>query len=241
MRPTERVVLWSAPHDLATLLLAAFAARGDCAVWDEPFRAPWLDATGTPEPGREATLAAHETDPDRVANAARGPAPGGWPLFVQKHRAHHMVWPMPRAWMRSCRHVFVLRHPARVVAEAARVRPDLGPGDLGFDRLEELFDEVAGWSGEAPPVIDGEALPADPEGALRPLCDRLGIAFTPRMLRWPAGPKPFDGAWAPWDYAAVHRAAGLRAAEGPPPPLGGRYAAWAEAGTAGHERLLRFA
>lgn len=238
---TMRIALWSVPRSVSTALLYAFAARGDCALWDEPFHAAHLDATGLDHPLRAAILAAGETDPDHVASACRGPAPGGWPLFVQKHRAPHMVPGVPRAWMRSCRNVFLVRHPARVVASYAKRRQDPRPEDLGFGLLEELFDEVAAWSGEAPPVIDGDALRADPEGLLKPLSARLGIAWTPRMRRWPAGPKPFDGPWASHWYAAVHRSTGFEPPDGPLPPLGGRYAALAESGLAGYERLLGFA
>lgn len=29
-----------------------------------------------------------------------------------------------------------------------------------------------------------------------------------QMLSWPAGPKPYDGVWAPWWYAQTHRSTG---------------------------------
>lgn len=236
---TTRIALWSGPRNVSTALMYSFAARGDCAPWDEPFYAAYLDATGLDHPMRDAVIAAGETEPDHVASACRGPVPGGFPVFFQKHMAQHMIPGFPRAWMRSCRHVFLIRHPARVVASYARRRADPTPADLGFGLIEELFDEVAGWSGAAPPVIDGDALRADPEGVLKPLCARLGLAWTPRMLRWPMGPKPFDGPWAPHWYAAVHRSTGFAPPDGPLPALGGRYAALAGAGMEGYDRLAR--
>ena len=238
---TTRIAMWSGPRNVSTALMYSFSARGDCAVWDEPFYAAYLDATGLDHPMRAAILEAHEPDPDHVASACRGPAPGGWPLFYQKHMAHHMVPGIPRAWMRSCLNVFLVRHPARVVASYAKKRAGAEPDDLGFDLMEELFDEVAGWSGEAPPVIDGDALRADPEAVLQRLCARLGIPWTPRMLRWPPGARPYDGAWAPHWYAAVHRSTGFDPDPGPLPPLGGRYADLAAAGLPGYERLLGYA
>lgn len=30
------------------------------------------------------------------------------------------------------------------------------------------------------------------------MCGAAGLAFEPAMLNWPAGPKPYDGLWAPW-------------------------------------------
>ena len=238
---TLRVALWSGPRSVSTALLYGFAARGDCAVWDEPFHAAHLRATGRAPPLRAALLAARPARPPPLAAGGRGPAPGGAPVFVQKHRAPHMLPGFPRAWMRRCRNVFLVRHPARVVASYARRRADPTPEDLGFARLEELFDEVAAWSGAPPPVLDGEGLRADPAGTLQALCARLGLAWTPRMLRWPAGPKPFDGPWAPRWYAAVHRSTGFAPPDGPVPALGGRYAELAEAGMAGYRRLLAWA
>ena len=57
--------------------------------------------------------------------------------------------------------------------------------------------------GAPPPVIDAADFLHAPEAHLRWLCDWLGIAFTDRMLSWPAGPRDSDGVWAPHWYDAV--------------------------------------
>jgi hypothetical protein len=44
---------------------------------------------------------------------------------------------------------------------------------------------------------------------LRQLCQQLGLDFDPKMLHWPAGPRPEDGPWAPHWYHAVHRSTGF--------------------------------
>ena len=54
--------------------------------------------------------------------------------------------------------------------------------DIGFLQQAELFDEVAGWSGAAPLVIDSADIRADPRAALTRLCAALGIPFTEAML-----------------------------------------------------------
>jgi hypothetical protein len=38
---------------------------------------------------------------------------------------------------------------------------------------------------------------------LRALCEAIGVAFTPRMLSWPAGPRDSDGVWACHWYSKV--------------------------------------
>ena len=45
-----KIAMWSGPRNLSTAMMYAFAARGDCAVWDEPFYAAYLQATGIGHP-----------------------------------------------------------------------------------------------------------------------------------------------------------------------------------------------
>lgn len=236
-----RIAMWSGPRNLSTALMYAFAARGDCAVSDEPFYAAYLAATGIDHPMREAIVAAGETDAGRVAAFCRGPVPGGLPLWYQKHMTLHMIPGFDRGFLRDCVNVFLIRHPARVVASYARKRerPDLA--DIGFVQQAELFDEVAGRLGAAPPVVDSAAIRADPEGTLARLCAALGIPFRHEMLGWPAGPKPCDGIWAPHWYGAVHASTGFEAAEGPLPELSGADARLVAAALPYYERLRALA
>jgi hypothetical protein len=214
------VAMWSGPRNLSTALMYSFAARPDCAAWDEPFYAAYLAATGLEHPMRAEVIAGGETDPARVAAACAAPAPGGEGVFYQKHMTHHMIPGVPLGFMAACTNVFLIRHPARVIAsyQAKRENPTLD--DLGFSQQAALFDREADRLGRAPLVIDSAAIRADPKGALTRLCAALGLPFTEAMLSWPAGPKPFDGAWAPHWYPSVHRSTGFEAAEGPLPDTG---------------------
>jgi hypothetical protein len=137
-------------------MMYSFAARGDCAVWDEPFYAAYLDATGLDHPMRAEIIAEHEADPDRVASICKGPVPQGQRYFYQKQMTMHMIDGFDRRWMRSCVNVFLIRHPARVVASYAKKREGATFEDIGFIQQEQLFNEVADWSGAAPLVIDSE-------------------------------------------------------------------------------------
>jgi hypothetical protein len=214
------IAMWSGPRNLSTALMYSFAARGDCAAWDEPFYAAYLAATGLDHPMRAAVIAGGDPNPARVAAACAGPAPGGQPVFYQKHMTHHMIPGVPLGFMAACTNVFLIRHPARVIAsyQAKREAPTLD--DLGFPQQAALFDREADRLGRAPLVIDSADIRADPKGALTRLCAALGLPFTEAMLSWPAGPKPFDGAWAPHWYPSVHRSTGFDAAEGPLPDTG---------------------
>ena len=234
---STRIAMWSGPRNLSTAMMYAFSSRGDCAVWDEPFYAAYLDITGLPHPMRDDIIATHETDPDRVAAACKGPVPQQQSLFYQKHMTQHMIPGFDRRWMRSCQNVFLIRHPARVVASYAKKREGATLADIGFAQQAELFDEVMSWSNLPPVVIDSDDIRADPAALLQKLCAALHVSFTRKMLHWPAGGNQADGVWAAHWYAAVHRSTGFAGAEGPLPALGGAYADLAAAALPFYEKL----
>jgi len=236
----KRIAMWSGPRNLSTAMMYSFAARGDCTVWDEPFYSAYLEYTGIDHPMRDEIIASHEPDPDVVASICKGPVPGGNAVFYQKHMTLHMIPQFDRRWMRSCSNVFLIRHPARVVASYAKKREGTTLADIGFVQQAELFDEVAAWSGSTPVVIDSDDIRADPEAMLRKLCAAIEVPFTRKMLHWPAGGNEADGAWAPHWYAAVHRSTGFEGAEGPLPNLGGVYADLAAQALPYYEKLAAF-
>ena len=231
------LAMWSGPRNLSTALMYSFAARGDCAVWDEPFYAAYLAATGFDHPMRDEVIAAGECDPQAVARACIGPIPGGLPLYYQKHMTLHMIPAFDRSFMRECVNVFLIRHPARVVASYSRQRTSVTLDDIGFTQQADLFDEVTAFDGRTPVVVDSSDIRADPGGVLARLCAAVGVEYTDRMTRWPAGGHPSDGVWAPHWYEAVHRSTGFDGAEGPLPTLTGAAAELVALAMPSYERL----
>lgn len=202
--------MWSGPRNLSTAMMRSFGARADTMVWDEPFFAPFLQITGKAHPGRIETLAAHETDPMKVAEQCV--APVATPYYFQKHMPHHMVAGFPLDWTVNAKHFFLLREPARVIASYVKGRADFDLDDLGFAPQAHLYKRLTELTGTPPPVIDSDDILRAPETALMALCAALDIPFDPAMLSWPAGPRPEDGAWAPYWYASVRQFTGF----GPP-------------------------
>lgn len=235
-----RIAMWSGPRNLSTALMYAFAARGDCAVWDEPFYAAYLAATGIDHPMKSAVIAAGEVDPTRVAAACLGPIPAEQSLFYQKHMTLHMIPAFDRGFLRGLTNVFLIRHPARVIASYVKKRESPDLADIGFVQQAQLFDLVAGFTGQPPLVIDSADIRANPRESLQKLCAALGISFTETMLHWPAGPKPFDGVWAPHWYNAVHASTGFDDPEGPLPELTGEAVRLLDQALPHYEALARY-
>ncbi|MEL7090511.1 MAG: HAD family hydrolase [Pseudomonadota bacterium] len=219
---TKRIAMWSGPRNLSTAMMYSFAARGDARVVDEPFYAAYLAQSGAEHPMRDTVLASQDQDPVAVAKSLVSPVLE--PVFYQKHMTHHMLDGWPMGWLNDVRNVFLIRHPARVVASyvAKREAPTLA--DLGFEQQARIMARVAD-----PIVIDASDVRADPARMLQKLCDALGISWTPAMLSWPAGGHAADGVWAAHWYGAVHGSTGFAGPEGPLPELTAQYTELVEA------------
>jgi len=207
-----RIAMWSGPRNISTAMMRAWENREDCAVSDEPLYAHYLADTGLDHPGRDEVIADGETDWRTVVDALLGPAPGGAPVWYQKHMTHHLLPHIDHGWIAGLRNVLLIRDPREVVASYVKSRAEVAPDDIGLRQQVELYDELS-TTGEPPPVIDSGDFLRAPEAHLRTLCDWLGIDFSERMLRWPRGPRASDGIWAPHWYAHVWESTGFEAPE----------------------------
>lgn len=234
-----RIAMWSGPRNLSTAMMRSFGARSDTRCIDEPFYAAYLSLTGLDHPMRAEILAAQPTDPCAIARHLTG---GFMPaaVFYQKHMTHHMVAGIPRAWMASVRNAFLIRHPARVLASYARKMEEVSLEAIGFPQQAELFDFVVGELGQAPIVVDSDDIIADAPRVLAGLCSHLGIPYDVAMLSWAPGPRPEDGAWAPYWYDAVWRSTGFGEAPGPLPVPPSAFTPIFEAALPLYERLAAY-
>ena len=207
--PPIRIAMWSGPRNVSTAMMRAFGARRDCAVADEPFYAAYLAASGLAHPMREAVIASQPTDWRAVAAALTGPVPEGKAIWYQKHMTHHMIPAFGRDWIDRCVNAFLIRAPEAVLASYAQKRDDFTLGEIGLPAQVALFDRAAERLGDAPPVVEGQDVLADPRGMLGALCAALGISFDEAMLSWPPGRRASDGVWAPAWYDAVEKSTGF--------------------------------
>ncbi|WP_300518420.1 HAD family hydrolase [Aliiroseovarius sp.] len=203
-----KIAMWSGPRNLSTAMMYSFGNRADCAVVDEPFYAAYLARTGAQHPMQGEILASQSQDPDEVVASLTGPNPGAKPHFYQKHMTQHMVDGVPRGWIAECTNLFLIRHPARVIASYAAKRENPTLEDIGFRQQAELFDQFGGT------VIDSHDIRDDPEGMLNKLCEAIELDWDPAMLSWPKGGHKDDGVWAKHWYGAVWNSTGFAGAEG---------------------------
>lgn len=234
----KRIAMWSGPRNISTAMMRAWENRGDCAVSDEPLYAAYLATTGLDHPGRDDVIAAGDTDWRRVVQGlTTGPAPGEQPLWYQKHMTHHLLPGMDTEWVHGLHNVLLIRDPAQVVDSYLKARAQVVATDIGLLQQLDLFEAIRQRSGRAPTVIDADDFLQAPQAHLEALCSLLGIAFTPRMLAWPAGPRDSDGIWAPHWYEAVWRSTGFEPWRARSPQLRGDGLAAAQACQPAYDQL----
>ena len=160
-----RIAMWSGPRNLSTAMMRSFGNRPDCAVTDEPFYAAYLQLTGLDHPMREEILRHHETDWRKVDAALAGPPPGGKRICVpEAHDAPHAAGDRARLHAR-----LPARLPDPPSGAGARLLCRQARG--GRVRRHRLCRSRRRCSrrrpqspGKAPPVVDADALLADPRG-----------------------------------------------------------------------------
>ncbi|KAG6557131.1 hypothetical protein Mapa_001058 [Marchantia paleacea] len=194
--------VWSGPRSLSTSLMYSFAQRDDTEVLDEPLYAHHVHLTGAERPYREQLLATMETDGNKVVrNLIERPSTKTYRFC--KHMAKHRTPGLSNELMTRGKHVLLIRDPISSLPSFDKVLP-VTLDELELANLVGMYSELSA-RGNPPPIVNARDLQQNPEGILRALCEALKISFQASMLRWPAGPKPEDGLWAPWWYKTVHK------------------------------------
>jgi len=207
---TTPICLWSGPRNVSTALMYSFAQRDDILVVDEPLYGHYLRVSGAEHPGRDEVLAAMNCDGNAAMRKlleiqAKHTSKR---LFI-KHMAHHLV-ELDLSFLRETCNIFLVRDPQEMLPSLTIQVPHARLADTGLQRQWLLYSDLLS-AGQRPAILDSRELLLDPAGVLRQLCERIGQDFTANMLRWPAGPRPEDGVWAPHWYHAVHQSTGFTA------------------------------
>jgi hypothetical protein len=201
--------MWSGPRNISTALMRSWENRPDCSVVDEPFYACYLAETGLEHPCRDEILRTLSSSRSEVIDLLSQRDPGT-PLFYQKLMTHHMPQGTDMAWCAKLRHCFLIRDPAYIVASYLQKMPSASVEDIGIVRQCELFEEIAGITGNTPLVVDSDDVLRDPASVLGQLCDALDVEFMQQaMTCWPPGRRDSDGVWASHWYQSVEQSRGF--------------------------------
>jgi hypothetical protein len=197
--------LISGPRNVSTALMYSFAQRSDTRVCDEPFYAVYLSKTGVHHPGAETVLRTLPVNEREVRDNLL--ADQELPVLFVKNMAHHMEV-LDEPFIADALNIFLIRDPMQILASYSAVISRPVMRDIGIAYQYELFRQLSD-EGVDPIVLDSEFLLQDPPAVLAQLCSRCNLAYEQRMVHWPAGPKPYDGVWAPHWYSNVHRTTGF--------------------------------
>lgn len=213
----KRIHLISNPRNLSTALMYSFAQRSDTQVVDEPFYAHYLKLRpGVDHPAKRETIASMQSDTDEVVKNVIM-ADYDRPVVFFKDMAHHLI-ELPLDFMLPLTNLFLIRDPHQLIASIGQIMRQPKMEDIGSKQQYALFQWLV-EHGQRPLVLDSGELLKDPPTVMEKLCNALEIPYEPHMLRWEAGPRPEDGAWAKYWYANVHRSTGFRKQETSSRPL----------------------
>ena len=211
-----RINLVSGPRNISTALMYSFAQRADTVVLDEPYYAFYLHKTGIEHPGKDEVLKSQSIDEAEVSRKIFS-AISGEILFI-KNMAHHLEV-MDQGFTERVKNVFLIRNPSQILASYSQVIAAPTLRDIGVECQFALFERLK-KVGQAPIVMDSGLILKNPETVLKKLCLLLGIPFVKEMLHWNPGPKPYDGVWAKYWYANVHKSSGFETQPTSNRPLG---------------------
>ena len=197
--------LISSPRNISTALMYSFAQRSDTVVLDEPFYAFYLLTSGANHPGREDVLRSQPNSEETVKKEIFS-IRDKEVVFI-KNMSHHLEV-MDESFVDDVVNVFFIRDPRQIIASYAQVIDKPVMRDIGVEYQFNLWQKLVGRK-QSPIVLDAGNLLKNPHAVLQQLCERIGIPFDESMMKWPAGPKAYDGIWAPYWYSNVHRSTGF--------------------------------
>ena len=228
--------LISSPRNISTALMYSFAQRSDTVVLDEPFYAFYLLTSGAKHPGRDEVLRSQSNSEEAVKKEIFS-IRDKEVVFI-KNMSHHLEV-MDESFVNDVVNVFFIRDPRQIIASYAQVIDKPIMRDIGVEYQFNLWQKLVDRN-QDPIVLDAGNLLKSPHSVLQHLCERIGIPFEESMMKWPAGPKPYDGVWAPYWYSNVHRSTGFEPQASSSRPLPAHLEELYQQARALYEKMLPF-
>lgn len=192
-------------------MMYSFAQRSDTMVMDEPLYAHYLSATNASayHPAARDILNSMETNGVKVVEDILQEK--SIPVLFLKHMTHHLL-DLPNNLLSQSKNILLTRQPAEAIHSFSKVIANPSIKDLGYQEQWTLLQRIIKLKADYW-ITERTSILRDPEKELKNICTWAGIPFDEGMLHWPAGPKTYDGVWAPHWYANVHQSTGFLAYE----------------------------
>lgn len=203
--------MWSVPRSVSTSFERMMTARGDHAVFDEPFSlryyfSPERRSTRFDETLPRSTAAELLEDIETAAQDR--------PVFVKDmaYQADDLLEPTLLERFRNC---FLVRDPAATLRSLEGHWPDFTDEETGWEALGRAADMVE-KIGQPLVVVDAARLCEDPRGVVSAWCDALDLPFVEEALSWDPGMRSEWATWEEW-HESTAQATGFQPLGDPAP------------------------
>jgi len=204
------IALWSHPRSMSTATERIMRERGDLACFHEPFMYDYYVHRSVREmPHFEAEADRPASLPDICAMLTSTAAERG--VFF-KDMSYYVVGALDqqRDFFASLTDVFLIRDPRRSLMSYVRLDPDVTSEEAGLEAQWRHFEWLRETTGRTPPVIEAEAIAADPQGMMGALWALIGLRPAPHAFAWQEASVPEDwGQVAAW-HGTASASAGIR-------------------------------
>jgi hypothetical protein len=206
------VFLWTVPRSVSTSFEQMMSARGDHAVFDEPFSRRYYFS---PERrSRRFTEALDDSTAAEILDSLEKAAQER-PVFV-KDMAYQAIDLLEPDILGRFRNSFLVRDPAATLRSLADHWPDFTDEESGWDALDQAADVVQKL-GQPLVVLEAAGLCHDPRRVVAGWCEAMGVPFLEESLTWEPGLPAELGLWQDW-HTSTARSTGFRELGEPPPP-----------------------
>ncbi|MDM8541177.1 hypothetical protein QUF90_08820 [Desulfococcaceae bacterium HSG9] len=189
------IALWAVPRSRSTAFQWMMKQRGDFITLHEPF-------------GKSAYYSE-----ERIFNAADYlPSRSEYNyqmvlqnLLLTAEKKQLFIKDMPKNFIHIVdnqflsyfQHTFLIRHPAKMLPSYFHAWSDLPIENAGYENLYQLFENVADYTGQIPPLIDSDDLVNHPEAIVKAYCKKIGVPFIKNALTWEPPKDSKEVSW--WD------------------------------------------
>jgi len=204
------IALWSHPRSMSTATERIMRERGDLACFHEPFMYDYYVHRSVREmPHFEAE--AHRPESLSEICAMLTAAAAEAPVFF-KDMSYYVVGALDdeRSFFSSLTDVFLIRDPRRSLMSYVKLDPDVTLEEAGIEAQWRHFEWLREATGRTPPVIEAEAIAADPEGAMGRLWALIGLDPCAHAFSWQKESVPEDWEQVAGWHGTASASAGIR-------------------------------